>query len=43
MPEHAKPLSRLIDALRHLGIDTLDFPYTPDRVWHAIRTAKGSG
>lgn len=29
-----------IDALRHLGIDTLDFPYTPDRVWRAIRAAK---
>jgi len=31
----------VIDALRHLGIDHLDFPYTPDRVWHAIRGAKG--
>ena len=31
----------VIDALRHLGIDTLDFPYTPDRIWHAIRAAKG--
>jgi carbon-monoxide dehydrogenase large subunit len=31
----------VIDALRHLGIDTLDFPYTPDRVWHAIRAARG--
>ena len=30
----------VIDALRHLGIDSLDFPYTPDRVWHAIREAK---
>ena len=30
----------VIDALRHLGINTLDFPYTPDRVWHAIRAAK---
>jgi aerobic carbon-monoxide dehydrogenase large subunit len=30
----------VIDALRHLGINTLDFPYTPDRVWHAIRKAK---
>jgi len=33
----------VVDALRHLGIDTLDFPYTPDRVWHAIRAAKGRG
>jgi carbon-monoxide dehydrogenase large subunit len=31
----------VIDALRHLGINTLDFPYTPDRVWRAIREAKG--
>jgi carbon-monoxide dehydrogenase large subunit len=31
----------VIDALRHLGIDTLDFPYTPDRIWHAIRAARG--
>jgi aerobic carbon-monoxide dehydrogenase large subunit len=31
----------VIDALRPLGIDALDFPYTPDRVWHAIRAAKG--
>jgi carbon-monoxide dehydrogenase large subunit len=30
----------VIDALRPLGIDTLDFPYTPDRVWRAIRAAK---
>ena len=31
----------VIDALRPLGIHTLDFPYTPDRLWHAIRDAKG--
>src|SRR6266700_1034330 len=31
----------VIDALRPLGIHHLDFPYTPDRVWHAIRAAKG--
>src|SRR5258708_3999645 len=30
-----------IDALRPLGIHHLDFPYTPDRVWHAIQAAKG--
>jgi carbon-monoxide dehydrogenase large subunit len=32
----------VIDALRPLGINTLDLPYTPDRVWHAIRGAKTS-
>lgn len=30
----------VIDALRPLGIHQLDFPYTPDRLWHAIRVAK---
>src|SRR6267154_1214310 len=30
----------VIDALRPLGIHSLDFPYTPDRIWHAIREAK---
>jgi carbon-monoxide dehydrogenase large subunit len=30
----------VIDALRPLGINTLDFPYAPDRVWRAIRQAK---
>src|SRR2546426_688554 len=31
----------VIDALRPLGIHHLDFPYPPDRVWHAIREARG--
>ncbi len=30
----------VIDALRPLGIHHLDFPYTPDRIWHAIQAAK---
>ena len=30
----------VIDALRPLGIHHLDFPYTPDRLWHAMRSAK---
>jgi carbon-monoxide dehydrogenase large subunit len=30
----------VIDALRPLGIDQLDQPYTPDRVWRAIRDSK---
>jgi carbon-monoxide dehydrogenase large subunit len=29
----------VIDALRPLGIDSLDFPYTPERLWRAIRSA----
>ena len=31
----------VIDALRPLGIHALDFPYTPHRLWRAIRDAKG--
>jgi len=30
----------VIDALRPLGINHLDFPYSPARIWHAIHTAK---
>ncbi|MGB7543773.1 MAG: xanthine dehydrogenase family protein molybdopterin-binding subunit [Burkholderiales bacterium] len=30
----------VIDALRPLGIHHLDFPYSPDRIWHAIRAAR---
>jgi len=32
----------VIDALRPLGIHHLDFPYSPVRVWQAIRERKGS-
>ena len=32
----------VIDALRPLGINTLDLPYTPHRIWQAIRHAGGS-
>jgi carbon-monoxide dehydrogenase large subunit len=30
----------VMDALRPLGIDRLDFPYSPSRVWQAISTAR---
>ncbi len=30
----------VIDALRPLGVTHLDFPYTPARVWNAIKAAK---
>jgi carbon-monoxide dehydrogenase large subunit len=30
----------VLDALRPLGIEQLDFPYTPARVWGAIQAAK---
>jgi len=32
----------VIDALRLLGIHHLDFPYTPDRLWHAMRAARSA-
>ena len=31
----------IIDALRALGIDRIDMPATPYRVWQAIQSAKG--
>lgn len=32
----------VLDALRPLGVKTLDMPFTPERVWRAIQEAKGS-
>jgi aerobic carbon-monoxide dehydrogenase large subunit len=32
----------VIDALRPLGVQHLDMPLTPSKVWHAIQTAKGN-
>lgn len=34
-------VSAVIDAVRHLGIDDLDTPLTPERVWRAIARADG--
>jgi carbon-monoxide dehydrogenase large subunit len=33
----------VLDALRPLGINQLDFPYTPARVWEAIQGARKTG
>jgi hypothetical protein len=30
--------SAVLDALRGLGVDHLDLPYTPMRVWSAIQS-----
>ena len=35
-------LNAVHDAVAHLGIDHIDMPATPQRIWHALRTA-GSG
>jgi carbon-monoxide dehydrogenase large subunit len=36
-------MNAIIDALAPLGIDRIDMPATPSKVWHAIRGAKGNG
>jgi len=30
----------VLDALQPLGIDVLDLPYTPARIWHAISAVR---
>ena len=35
-------MNAIIDALAHLGIDRMDMPATPSKVWHAIHGAKGN-
>ena len=32
----------VIDALRPLGIEHLDMPLTPSKLWHAIQDSKAS-
>jgi len=34
-------MSAVLDALRPLGVEWLDMPATPERVWRAIRDARG--
>jgi carbon-monoxide dehydrogenase large subunit len=36
-------INALLDALRPLGVETIDMPATPSRVWEAIERAKGAG
>ncbi len=36
-------LNAVVDALRPLGIDYIDMPLTPLRVWQAIEQARGAG
>jgi carbon-monoxide dehydrogenase large subunit len=36
-------VNAVIDALAPLGITSIDMPATPERVWRAIRSAKGGG
>jgi carbon-monoxide dehydrogenase large subunit len=36
-------INALIDALRPLGVDAIDMPATPLRVWETIQRAKNNG
>jgi carbon-monoxide dehydrogenase large subunit len=36
-------INAVIDALKPLGVDTIEMPATPLRVWEAIRHARGNG
>jgi carbon-monoxide dehydrogenase large subunit len=36
-------MNAVVDALSELGIDHIDMPATPDRIWTAIQTAKHNG
>jgi carbon-monoxide dehydrogenase large subunit len=33
----------VLDALKTVNVKSLDMPYTPHRVWRAIREANGGG
>jgi carbon-monoxide dehydrogenase large subunit len=33
----------VLDALAPLGVSALDMPATPERIWKAIREARGGG
>ena len=33
-------MSAIVDALRPLGVEQLDMPATPERVWRAIQAAR---
>jgi aerobic carbon-monoxide dehydrogenase large subunit len=35
--------SAVVDAVAHLGVRHIDIPTTPQRVWEAIRSARGAG
>jgi aerobic carbon-monoxide dehydrogenase large subunit len=34
-------INAILDALAPLGVADIDMPATPERVWHAIRSAHG--
>jgi carbon-monoxide dehydrogenase large subunit len=36
-------VNAVVDAIRHFGVDDIQMPCTPERVWKAIRSAGGGG
>ena len=38
-PAPAAVVNAVVDALAHLGVEHIEMPATPERVWEAIRTA----
>jgi carbon-monoxide dehydrogenase large subunit len=36
-------VNAIVDAVRHLGINDITMPCTPERIWRAINSAKGAG
>jgi carbon-monoxide dehydrogenase large subunit len=36
-------INAVVDALSHLGVTDIERPASPERVWRAIRSAKGGG
>jgi carbon-monoxide dehydrogenase large subunit len=39
-PALAAVANAIVDALGHLGVEHIELPATPERVWRAIRTAR---
>lgn len=42
-PALATAINAVVDALSPLGIEHIDMPATPARIWHAIRSARTAG
>jgi len=36
-------VNAIVDALRPMGIDDVEMPCTPERVWRAIQSARDTG
>ena len=41
-PALAATVNAIVDALAELGVEHMEMPATPERVWRAIRTARRS-